>query len=446
MRSRAAVFAAIIAMAPCGAGAADLVVWWDEGYYPEEREAIEEIVAAFEQDTGKQVELVLHPESEHPEAIDAALKAGQPPDFAFGFRVDSHITDWAFNDRLLDLSGAVGQFSELFDPEALAWMMLFNQKAGQKAIYALPMGRTTNHIHVWKDLLVQAGFTLEDIPMEWEAFWSFWCDQVQPAVREALGRDDIWGVGLPMSAGADDTSQQFKQFTYAYEAEWVTHEGRLVIDDPEVRQRLIKALDSYTAIYRKGCTPPDSITWANIDNNEAFLAQKILLTANHTLSIVNTLKHERPEDYYENTATVEWPLGSDGETFPIVGYFFGAAVFKEGGNVDTAEEFVRFLVSEGWLAHYLDFSAERLLPAMPKLLDAPFWLDPSDRHRMAAAMQVASRPIAYDYARGTGDWRYDQVERELVWAKAVHRVAAEGISAEQAVEEAIARIKQILAE
>ena len=35
---------------------------------------------------------------------------------------------------------------------------------------------------------------------------------------------------------------------------------------------------------------------------------------------------------------------------------------------------------------------------------------------------------------------------ERVWAKAVHRVAAEGITPEQAVDEAIARIKEILAE
>ncbi len=46
----------------------------------------------------------------------------------------------------------------------------------------------------------RAGFTLADIPHDWDAFWSFWCDQVQPAVRRALGRDDIWGVGLVMSA------------------------------------------------------------------------------------------------------------------------------------------------------------------------------------------------------------------------------------------------------
>jgi hypothetical protein len=32
------------------------------------------------------------------------------------------------------------------------------------------------------------------------------------------------------------------------------------------------------------------------------------------------------------------------------------------------------------------------------------------------------------------------------WPKAIHRVAAEGISPEQAVDEAIARIKQILSE
>ena len=135
-----------------------------------------------------------------------------------------------------------------------------------------------------------------------------------------------------------------------------------------------------------------------------------------------------------------------GEPFPIVGYVFPAVVFKDAENVATAKEFVRFLVGEGWLAHYLDFSGERFIPPMQKLLDQPFWLDPSDPHRMAAVMQVSSRPLAHNYAAVSGDWRHDLVEQENVWGKAIHRVAAEGISPEQAVDEAIARIKQILAE
>ena len=69
-----------------------------------------------------------------------------------------------------------------------------------------------------------------------------------------------------------------------------------------------------------------------------------------------------------------------------------AVVFKDGGNVATAKEFVRFLVGEGWLAHYLDFAGDRMLPPMPKLLEQPFWLDPGDPHRMRAAMQVLTRP------------------------------------------------------
>jgi multiple sugar transport system substrate-binding protein len=243
-----------------------------------------------------------------------------------------------------------------------------------------------------------------------------------------------------------DASTQFFQFVAAYEADYVTREGQLVIDEPEIRQKLVKAIDSYIGIYRKDCTPPDAVTWGNIGNNKQFHARNVVMTPNNTLSIVNALKRERPDDYYENTATLEWPLGPYGNAFPIRGDFFAAVVFKDGDHVATAEEFVRFLVADGWLAHYLDFAGERMLPPMSKLLDAPFWLDPTDRHRMAAVMQINSRPMAHDYVTVTGDWRHVRVESENVWAKAIHRAVTEGISPEQAVDEAIARIKQILSE
>jgi multiple sugar transport system substrate-binding protein len=103
-------------------------------------------------------------------------------------------------------------------------------------------------------------------------------------------------------------------------------------------------------------------------------------------------------------------------------------------------------VAEGWLGHYLNFSGERMLPSMPGLLEQPFWLDPSDPHRMAAVMQAASRGAAYDDTAVSGDLRHKRVWQENIWPKAVHRVVADGISPEQAVDDAIARIKQILSE
>jgi hypothetical protein len=49
----------MLAIAPPGARAADLVVWWEKGQYAQEDDAVRETIAAFEQDSGKQVELVL---------------------------------------------------------------------------------------------------------------------------------------------------------------------------------------------------------------------------------------------------------------------------------------------------------------------------------------------------------------------------------------------------
>jgi multiple sugar transport system substrate-binding protein len=446
MRSRLVFLSAAFAIAPLVAEAADLLIWWEKGYYAREDEALSEVIAAFEQESGKEVELVLQPQAELPDKLEAALKADRPPDFTFGLWLDTYIPKWALDDRLVDLTDAVGFFSNLFDPNQLDRAMLLNARTGQRALYGVPVGQIMDHVHVWKSLLERAGFSLDDISKDWDGFRSFWCDQVQPAVRRGSGHDDIWGIGLSMSAGAADTEDQFLQFVAAYDADYVTREGQLVIDDPEIRQRLVKAIDSYTVIYRKGCTPPDSVTWDDAGNNKAFLAQRVVMTPNMTLSIPGALKRERPDDYDDNVATIQWPLGPRGEPFPIMSVPFSAVAFEDGANVEAAKEFVRFLVAEGWLMHYLDFSGEKMLPSIPALLDQPFWLDPSDRHHMAAVMQAKTRPLTYQYGPASGDLRHDQIYNERVWAKAVHRVVTEGITPEQAVDEAILRIKQILAE
>jgi hypothetical protein len=52
------VLLAALILAPLGAQAADLVVWWEKAFYPQSDAAVAEIVAAFEHESGKQVELV----------------------------------------------------------------------------------------------------------------------------------------------------------------------------------------------------------------------------------------------------------------------------------------------------------------------------------------------------------------------------------------------------
>ena len=49
-------------------------------------------------------------------------------------------------------------------------------------------------------------------------------------------------------------------------------------------------------------------------------------------------------------------------------------------------------------------------------------------------------PLSHQYGPASGDLRHDQVYNERVWAKAIHRIVTEGISPEQAVDDAIVRI------
>jgi multiple sugar transport system substrate-binding protein len=446
MRRQAIVLAAALIIAPLGAQAADLVVWWDKGYYDQEDKAVREIIAAFEQDTGKRVDLTFYEELDLPGKIMAALKAGRPPDFAFGLDLPYYLPEWGYEDQLADLEVPLRPVLDLFDADAIEGSMLLNHTTRKQGLYALPMALGTNHLHVWNSLLERAGFTLADIPKEWSAFWSFWCDQVQPAVRRATGRDDVWGIGLPMSA-ANDTGDELVQFQLGYEASWIGPDRRLRIEDPAVRVGMVKALDDYTAIWRKGCTPPDATSWATIDNNKAFLSQTVVLTANPTLSIPSALRTASPDDYYKNAATIEWPADANGQPLIIDGWIYRGVVFKVGGNPALASDFVRFLAEEGWLAHWLDFAGDRFLPPMRKLVEQPFWLDTSDPHRIRSAIQILTRthlPMyvgVQDHERQSG-----RIWDENVWGNAVHRVVADGVSPEQAVDEAIARIKEILAE
>src|SRR5690349_5342684 len=88
MRVRAVFLAAALVLAPLGARAADLVVWWAKGFYPEEDQAVRELVAAFGKETGNQVQLAFHAQQgELPAKTAAAVEAGHPPDFVHGIGI-----------------------------------------------------------------------------------------------------------------------------------------------------------------------------------------------------------------------------------------------------------------------------------------------------------------------------------------------------------------------
>jgi multiple sugar transport system substrate-binding protein len=438
--SRALGLTALLA-APASALAADLRIEWEAGFYPEEDKAIEALVTAYQQTTGKAVELAFYAQDDLAAKVLPMIDAAQPPDLLMGLGI-SYLPDWALDDVAADLSDVVEPIQDQFYPGVLDEVRLRNGKTGTTGYYAVPIGQYGHYIHVWKSLLEQAGIRLEDIPRQWDAFWAFWCDKVQPAVRKATGHEDFYGIGLPMSPKASDTLTGLDQFRDAYRVDYLSADGKPMLDDPAVREQVVKVLADYSAVWTKKCTPPDSLDWTNIDNNKAFHKQRVAMTINSTLSITNALRAKRPDDYYQNTATIPWPQGPGGKAYGIETGFISVVVFKAAKNVEGAKDFLRYLLSEGRLGAYLEASLGRGLPTMPALLETAFWQDPKDPHRTAAAKQLG-QPVAPLYRNLNPN--YGQVEEQAIWEKAVHRIAVDGLTPEQAADEAIVQIKEILA-
>src|SRR4051794_29549926 len=150
MRVRAVLLAAALALAPLDARAADLVVWWDEGFAPAEDDAVREMMAAFEHKTGKTVELAFFAQDVLPDRLQSALAAGEPPDFEYGTITDNFVPGWAREGRLVELSPALGPLTALIDKDALARATLPNEQTGRVGLYGMPMVRFTHHVHVWR--------------------------------------------------------------------------------------------------------------------------------------------------------------------------------------------------------------------------------------------------------------------------------------------------------
>src|SRR4051794_18915169 len=149
MRVRAVLLAAALVLSPLSARAADLVVWWERGFHPDEDQALRETIAAFEQKTGKKVELAFYAQQiELPGRTAAAVEVGHPPDLVYGLDVAlTYFARWAHEDRLVDLAGALGALAAQFDKDALDRGPLLDATARERGLSALPMGRGPDHLH-----------------------------------------------------------------------------------------------------------------------------------------------------------------------------------------------------------------------------------------------------------------------------------------------------------
>src|SRR5215813_10964176 len=372
----------LVSAAACGlmlSGAASaqekLTVWWVKGFYKSEDDALFAAIKKYEDKTGVKVDLSQYAVQDMSPKTVSALDAGTPPDVAYADVYDFQVTGkWAFDGKLEDLTDVVTPFKADFSPNTVETALLYNDRAKKKAYYAFPLKQQTMHIEYWIDMLEAAGYKESDIPNGWKDYWSFWCDKAQPALRRKTGKRD-YAIGMPMGVDSSDSFYSFLTFMDAYNVKLVDDDGKLLVDDPKVKQGLIGALTDYTTPYLKGCTPPSSTSWKDPDNNVAFHNKTTMMTHNATISIaakwlddVNNealpadQRQQAKKNYYELIRTAGFPNKPDGTPMRYRTAVKLGVVFAQARNKAGAKDFVSFLMQEENLTPYVEGALGRWYP------------------------------------------------------------------------------------
>lgn len=419
----------------------DLEVWWSEGYYPEETDAIETIFANWQRITGNKINLSFFSENELAAKARSAIDGGPTPDLLYGYGInDTVVPVLSYNNKLIALDDVVKPIQSDLLPGVIDGVTYLNKQTKIKSVYAVPISQHSVNLHYWKDLVEEAfGGTDKKtkIPHEWKEFWAFW-HASQKSLRQK-GYDEIYGMALPMSSLARDTTYIFEFFLEAYNAKIVTSAGKLNVEDRATRQKIISAINDYTSNYKDKYVPPKATSWADPDNNINFLSSLSVMTANPTLSIPGSQLSDEIA-YFERLGSLPWPNKVDGSLMQSFISVKQAIVFNSS-NVDKAKDLLAYVLKTENLSRYVEGSQGRFLPTTRSIMAMPFWHNVKDGHIATAIQNMKSSKIPAWILNPA----YSEVISKNIWGKAIEAVASGDMPTEKAVDAAITEIRTIFA-
>jgi multiple sugar transport system substrate-binding protein len=374
--------------------------------------------------------------------IVSALTSGDAPDLMQNYTAGVTIVPQnAWTDKLVDLTDVVETQKSQFHPTALLSSQYYNNVTKKRSVYLCPDRTAVLPFHVWGSLVEKAGFKMADAPKTWDAFWDFF----KPMQKELRGKGmrGVYALGLQATTtGPADGNNMFHHFLIAYGGNGiVTPDGVAHLDDPQVKEAVVKALTYITTAYKEGYVPPGALSWNDADDNNAFHAKQFVMSLDGTISIELALFDKKEQ--YDDIVTLGLPHDNVGRPIASQLGVGGAFIPKGARNEEVAKDFLKYMIQPKVVNEYLKSGLGRWLPTMPELVkNDPFWLDPKDPHRSAYARQGMLDPTVPNYpAFNPG---YAEANAQQIWGTAEADVIREGMTPQAAADKALARIAAIL--
>jgi multiple sugar transport system substrate-binding protein len=422
------------------AAATTATVWWTQGSAEEEDISFKKIVADYEKASGNTIDYSIMPYAPLRQKIVSAVTSGLVPDL-FQNNPAEIIALYAWDDKLVDVSDVVETQKEEYTDTALLTVRCYNNVEKKRSYYGVPYTVGASMNHIWRPLVEKAGYQMSDIPKTWDAFYDFF-KEVQKKLR-AQGMRNVYGLGFQLAAIGGDSNARANDFLIAYGGQdIVTKDGKLHLDEPQVREAAIKMLTYPTAAYKEGFVPPGAINWNDFDDNNAFHAKTIVMDIEGSLSTeVAIIKNQQD---YNDIVVMRLPLSNDGKPVPAQQGSLCGLIPKGAKNVAVAKDFLKYLIQPNILNELLKTGLGRNLPAMPAIVKHdPWWFDPKEPHRVAYVRQGLFSPTVPTF--WTSNPAYAHVQNEHLWQTAWSEIMIGGATPQAAATKAFKRVEELFA-
>jgi multiple sugar transport system substrate-binding protein len=311
---------ALALMAAGAAGAADLKLV-EVITSPERTETLQEMVSAWEAETGNSVEIVSLPWGQAFEKLATMVAGGDIPDVV------------EMPDRWLALYSGGGQLMDLTDRVA-EWehggtltdkTVAMGSQTGDNRIREIPYGFYLRAMFYNKDLLAEAG--VDGPPETMEEFMS-----AAAAVSELDGKSGYCLRGGPgglngwimMAATMNGTNEFF------------TEDGQSRLNEPGSVEGLQFLID----MYQNGYAPRDSVGWGFNEIVAGFYSGTCAFLDQDPDALIAVQQRMDADSF----AVAPMPKGPAGKAFPTIGYA-GWAAFEATEHPDESWSLIAHLSS-----------------------------------------------------------------------------------------------------
>jgi len=406
-------------------------------YFEEAQTAFREQVVQFAKDKGAELDI----STTNPEAfgdflgkMTAAVKAGNPPDFAYTSNVS--IAQMHLLDIVEDVTDVVEEAIKRYGDIMPGLNAPANARFDGKWA-AIPYLGTFTPQYFRSDKLKDKGID--------PASLKTWSDRREAALAISDPANGFYGWGYSVAKGGDGWGVNLGVLQ-AFGGHFTDETGKVVtFNSPETVAAFEWLKETYDRNGKYAAMiPPGIESWSDTGNNEAWAAGSIGSTQN-AFSVYAASKKNSPDDLFKKTVILGPPVANNGDSRSGGGVGGWLTIFKGAPNVDLAKQLAFDLLDPAKFSKISAVAGGLFMPAYKNLwTEELLAIDPN--------FQVIKDQISIDPPFLGASWpaqpaaQIDAIRAQSVLENAVGNAISGRMSAADAVKDAHDKIVQIFEE